>query len=65
MKVVTVYPKRMQVPDGEACDECPSTVGRGGRYVRVSDEHGSRVMRLCASDVTAQRRSADHVIREV
>lgn len=62
MKLVTVFPKRMIVPDGDPCDRCPRTLGQGGRYVRVTSDGLVRTYQLCSKCVTEVKRSADHVV---
>jgi hypothetical protein len=64
MRVVMIFPKRLAVPDGDPCDRCPRTLGRGGRYVRVFEDGSARTMHLCSGCVTAIRKTADHVALE-
>ena len=60
MNLVIVYPRRLVVPDGDACDRCPRTCGRGGRYVRTQGV----VKQLCSLCVAAVCKAADEVHRE-
>lgn len=57
---VVVYPRRLLVPDGDPCDRCPRTLGRGGRFVRVDGV----AKRLCSSCVAIVCAAADEVHRE-
>lgn len=65
MTVVTVYPKRFVVPDGDPCDRCPRELGQGGRIVRVSKDGLTSLYRYCYWCTSEVRKSADHVIKEV
>jgi len=58
--LVIVYPKRLTVPDGDACMRCPRTLGRGGRYVHID----GITKALCSGCVAAVCKQAHHVHRE-